>query len=736
MSFKNVLLVDQSVPDYQVFLDSVNVSTCAVLYSSTTTRDELYSMIRSKTNSVERFGIVFIKNEMFVERHSFLQSKDLLVSLVRDFNTTHLDFLACNTLRNPKWKHLYDSLEQETGVVIGASSDRTGNLNYGGDWVMENTNENIETIYFTNAIEYYKYLLDYSVGSILYVKQGILYAYGNNDSGQAGMATPTFLSLPTAVPFVDSSGNSLVSNIKQINYGYGHTIITLTDGTVWGSGYNEDYELGLGDQVNRTNFTLLNISNVSQVSCGGYHTIVLKNDGTLWGTGYNYNYVLGLNDRNNRTTFTQLNISDVVQVSCNWAGTIVVKNDRTLWGTGGNILGELGLGDTVDRPTFTQLNLSDVAYVSCGENHTVVLKNNGTLWGTGYNLDGELGLGDTVNRTTFTQLNITDVDKVICGGFITTVIKNDGTLWGTGNNFNGELGLGDTVNRTTFTQLNIFNVSKVLGGDSHTAVLKNDGTLWATGAFSNWFAGDERVSSLTFGLIDSQITYPTSSVQSQPQLQSPTIQPWSITNNSTTRRIRLTSPVSNSPAPFTYTTSDSSIATIEGDYLTLYRASSVTITATQLATDVYLSASTSVTMNLSYFTFITDICFTEGTPILTDQGIFPIETLTTQTLGSKPIIRITKTLGTEEQLVCFEKDSLGKDHPSQKTVMTQKHRLEKDGNMVKAIECVNGESIHLEWYMGEYLYNVLLDEPSFMTVNGLICETLDPENDVAKFYKD
>ena len=38
-------------------------------------------------------------------------------------------------------------------------------------------------------------------------------------------------------------------------------------------------------------------------------------------------------------------------------------------------------------------------------------------------------------------------------------------------------------------------------------------------------------------------------------------------------------------------------------------------------------------------------------------------------------------------------------------------------------------------YTGEVLYNVLMEQPDKMMVNNLICETLHPENTVAKLYK-
>jgi hypothetical protein len=44
-------------------------------------------------------------------------------------------------------------------VVVGASDDKTGNIKYGGDWVLESTGEDVEKVYFTSGIEYHTYLL-------------------------------------------------------------------------------------------------------------------------------------------------------------------------------------------------------------------------------------------------------------------------------------------------------------------------------------------------------------------------------------------------------------------------------------------------------------------------------------------------------------------------------------------------------------------------------------------------
>ena len=57
--------------------------------------------------------------------------------------------------------------------------------------------------------------------------------------------------------------------------------------------------------------------------------------------------------------------------------------------------------------------------------------------------------------------------------------------------------------------------------------------------------------------------------------------------------------------------------------------------------------------------------------------------------------------------------------------------------MKKAQEFINYfENVKKVKYTGEVLYNVLMQEPDKMMVNNLICETLHPENGIAKLYKD
>jgi hypothetical protein len=100
---------------------------------------------------------------------------DFLLDLIRRFSVKNIDYLACNTLNYPDWKAYYDFLNAQTSVIIGASNDRTGNIKYGGDWMMESTGENIELVYFSQNISYYRYLLDIANHSMVLTNDGNVY---------------------------------------------------------------------------------------------------------------------------------------------------------------------------------------------------------------------------------------------------------------------------------------------------------------------------------------------------------------------------------------------------------------------------------------------------------------------------------------------------------------------------------------------------------------------------------
>jgi hypothetical protein len=151
----------------------------------------------------------------------------------------------------------------------------------------------------------------------------------------------------------------------------------------------------------------------------------------------------------------------------------------------------------------------------------------------------------------------------------------------------------------------------------------------------------------------------------------------------------------------------------------------------------YTNLLSSSELTLISFPTIANICFPAGTPVLTDQGLIAIDEINTDmhTINRKRIVDITKTISKETFLVCFEKDALGTNSPTQKTIISHGHQIMYEGVMHQAkwfIEKFPG--VKAIPYTGEPLYNVLLENHDVMIVNNLICETLQPENPIAKFY--
>ena len=168
---KNILLIDNSVIDYQIFVESVNENTLPIVYSYKDTRNDLLNILKNYFHKINRIGIVFItfgnRSQLFLESTPFFNERSIhnpnvefIIDLIRSFSIKHIDYLACNTLQYPEWCRYFDILTSDTGVIVGASEDKTGNIKYGGDWLMESTGQDIESIYFNNTIVYYKYLLD------------------------------------------------------------------------------------------------------------------------------------------------------------------------------------------------------------------------------------------------------------------------------------------------------------------------------------------------------------------------------------------------------------------------------------------------------------------------------------------------------------------------------------------------------------------------------------------------
>jgi len=144
--------------------------------------------------------------------------------------------------------------------------------------------------------------------------------------------------------------------------------------------------------------------------------------------------------------------------------------------------------------------------------------------------------------------------------------------------------------------------------------------------------------------------------------------------------------------------------------------------------DVYVMTTAAVNSNIQ-------ICFPRGTPVTTNQGEMPIEDIIpgVHTIRGKKITAITCTQSNTSDIVLIKKNALGKNIPCMPTQISNHHRVFYKSNMVKASDLVNiCKNVVTIPYNGETLYNVVMKKHDKMIINNLICETLHPENVMAK----
>ena len=222
-NYVNVLFIDSQVINYQQVVDSTNDSTFPVVYSMYSQKTDVLELLQTHfTTTIQRIGMFFTSSQanpkyfldyqpLFLENENppyienenqpYSENVQFILDILSQYQVQNIDYLACDTLNYANWNAYYDLLKLNTTAIIGASSDKTGNIYAGGDWVLENTSEDIEFIYFTTAIEYYQYLLDSS--SWATSLQGL-----NNPIGIVVDPTNTYL-------YVFNSGTTIVVRILR-----------------------------------------------------------------------------------------------------------------------------------------------------------------------------------------------------------------------------------------------------------------------------------------------------------------------------------------------------------------------------------------------------------------------------------------------------------------------------------------------------------------------------------------
>ena len=194
---------------------------------------------------------------------------------------------------------------------------------------------------------------------------------------------------------------AILNSLMMTAAGSGDTCEAL-EGTLWAWGQGDTY-LGHDNLTSYSVPTQVGSLETWTNNIGTWHygegMHVIKSDGTLWGWGYNNYGQMGVGDTTHRSSPVQIGSdTDWAQVSNGSAWTSAVKTDGTLWCWGVNWYGQLGQGNTTSYSSPVQVgSLTDWASVRCGSAYfQMMLKTDGTLWGMGVDRQGNLGAGSTV----------------------------------------------------------------------------------------------------------------------------------------------------------------------------------------------------------------------------------------------------------------------------------------------------------------------------------------------------
>lgn len=301
------------------------------------------------------------------------------------------------------------------------------------------------------------------------IRNGVLWAWGQNNRGQLGDGTTTNRTSPVQVITIHNRNGTIQQIADEdwvsVSVGDSHSLALKSDGTmwIWGGNYGRNpIQINIDDDW-------------VAITTGYEHSVALKSNGTLWHWGGSY-----------AGTFpSQINAwRDWISISANDDHTMGLRADGSIWGWGGNAGSQLGDGTNTNRGIPVQAGTSkDYVSVNAGRHHTMAIKKDGTLWAWGLNNSGQLGIGVSGTKQSPVQVGTDDDWLIVAGGAAhSAAIKSDGTLWTWGLNPSGQLGNGTTTNSNTPAKVGTAkDWVAVKNSFSSNLAIKANGTLWFWG---------------------------------------------------------------------------------------------------------------------------------------------------------------------------------------------------------------------------------------------------------------
>ena len=135
-------------------------------------------------------------------------------------------------------------------------------------------------------------------------------------------------------------------NCRAVAAGFDHTLVLDKDGTVWAFGGNASGQLGDGTTTDRYQAqTVSGLTGVRAIAAGDGFSLALDTAGRVWAWGNNVLGQLGDGTRVGQFTPVQVSRLDAVTgIVAGGAHAMAVRADGGLWTWGTNPVGQLGEG--------------------------------------------------------------------------------------------------------------------------------------------------------------------------------------------------------------------------------------------------------------------------------------------------------------------------------------------------------------------------------------------------------
>ena len=363
--------------------------------------------------------------------------------------------------------HYRQYLQDDAGTIWGTGANAFGQLGDGTNFLRR-----------TGLVRLAGRYVDISPGNFHTLgldAEGGVWSWGLNDSGQLGDGGATVSrkrafkqSLPLAAISVAAGGN--------------HSLVVLSDGSLWAWGANGFGQLGDGSTTDRSAPVQIG-QGFLQVAAGRFFSMARKSDGSVWTWGANSKGQLGDGSTTQRTS--------PARIAGTWARMGAGAFSAWLLDANDNLY-QQGISFTASGSfeALAKLVMPNVAQASAGDGHLLVQRKDGALVALGDNATGQLGIDDSsVAFLSTPRTVVTSVNAFAAGTGASVAVGSDrsGSAWG--DNGEGQLGLGRDLVLSTPVLVAESVANFAVGGASAFAVARN-GDLYAWGSNSDGRLGD------------------------------------------------------------------------------------------------------------------------------------------------------------------------------------------------------------------------------------------------------